>query len=469
MTKYSTYLCKLLLIIVNFAPAVIPQIEQTDSLKTEKYKEVAKQIVISALEDRKGYELLGELCKIGPRLSGSENSLKAIDWAFNKMNELKLDSLWLQPVMVPHWERGDIEEATIVDSKNFDGRSLEILALGGSIGTGKEGITAEVIEVKFFDELEKRKDEVKGKIVFFSRKLEQGKVNTFSGYGGAVNQRVYGAVEAAKYGAVGVIVRSVTTKYDNVPHTGSMSYVDTLPKIPSVAAGYLDSDFLHNALLEEPDLKVKIKLNCKTLPDAKSYNVIGEIKGTELPNEVIVVGGHFDSWDVGCGAHDDGAGCIQALEVLDLLKRLEINPKRTIRCVFFINEENGIRGGIEYGKFAESTDEIHVAAIESDRGAFTSLGFTVLTDSSEILNKINSWLPILKYSNIEWIRKGYGGVDINRIKNATALLGFYPDNQRYMDVHHSANDVFEEVHPREFELGAAAITIMAYLLSEEGL
>ena len=470
MTKYNTYLSKLLLLfIMIITPTAIPQIEQTDSLKKERYKEVAKQIVISALEERKGYELLGELCNIGPRLSGSENTLEAIDWAFNKMNELKLDSVWLQPVMVPHWERGDIEEATIVDSKNFDERNLEILALGGSIGTGKEGITAEVIEVKSFEELEERKDKVKGKIVFFSRKLEQGKVNTFSGYGGAVNQRVYGAVEAAKYGAVGVIVRSITTKYDNVPHTGSMSYVDTLPKIPSVTAGYLDSDFLHNALLEEPDLKINIKLNCKTLPDAKSYNVIGEIKGTELPNEVIVVGGHFDSWDVGCGAHDDGAGCIQALEVLDLLKRLEIKPKRTIRCVFFINEENGVRGGIEYGKFAELSNDIHVAAIESDRGAFTPLGFTVSTDSLETFNKIKSWLPILKHSNIGWIRKGYGGVDINRIKNTSALLGFYPDNQRYMDVHHSANDVFEEVHPREFELGAAAITIMAYLLSEEGL
>lgn len=441
----------------------------TDSTKIEEYKKTAKLITASALQERKGYNWLKELCEIGPRLSGSENSLKAIDWAFYKMKSIGLDTVWLQQVIVPHWERGTKEECRIVKSEKFKDRKLEILALGNSIGTPEDGITAEILEVKSFKELEEKKQLAKNRIVFFNRKLDQSFVNTFRGYGSAVNQRVQGAIEAAKYGAVGVIVRSVTTKYDNVPHTGVMNYADTVKKIPAAAIGFSDADFLTEALKEEPNLKLNFKMNCKTLPDAESYNVIGEIKGSEFPDEVIVVGGHFDSWDVGCGAHDDGAGCVQSLEVLYLLKKLNLKPKRTIRCVFFINEENGTRGAKQYGKFADASGEIHYAAIESDRGAFTPLGFTVETDSVEILNLLNSWLPVLEEAKIDWIKKGGSGVDIRYIKNAKLLLGYFPDTQRYMDLHHSANDIFEAVHPREFELGAAAIAIMAYLLSEAGI
>lgn len=438
---------------------------QTDKIRN--YISVADTITKTALRDREGYDWLKELCEIGPRLSGSENSLKAIHWAKNKMIELGFDSVWLQPVMVPHWERGEKEFCGIYNGNKFI-KELNILALGGSIATPGNGIEAKVIEVKSFDELKQRAYEVKGKIVFFSRPLDQGLINTFSGYGGAVDQRVYGAIEAAKYGAVGVVIRSVTTKYDNVPHTGVMLYVDSLPKIPAAAIGFLDSDFLSEQLKLNPELSLKLRLNCNTYEDAQSFNVIGEVKGTELPDEVIVVGGHFDSWDVGCGAHDDGAGCIQSIEVLDLFKRLNIKPKRTIRCVLFINEENGSRGGIEYGKFAMTSTEKHIAAIEADRGAFTPVGFNVDSDSITI-NKISSWLPILEKASIEWIKKGGSGVDVSKIKNAKALLGYVPDDQRYMDLHHSANDVFEEVHPREFELGSAAMAVMVYLLSEEGL
>jgi len=381
------------------------------------------------------------------------------------MKSLGFDKVWLQPVMVPHWERGDVESCTILDLN----KELSTLALGGSISTPVEGITAGVIEVKTFEELEKRKDEAKDKIVFFSRALDQGKVNTFSGYGGAVNQRVNGAIEAAKYGAVAVVIRSITTKHDNVPHTGVMDYNDTIPKIPAAALGYLDADFLSNELKKNSDLKINLKLNCRILPDAQSYNVIGEITGTEFPDEIVLVGGHFDSWDVGCGAHDNGAGCIQTMEVLDLMNRLDIKLKRTLRCVFFINEENGVRGATEYANFAATSEQIHLAVLESDRGAFTPIGFYAETDSTEIINRLQSWLTVLEKANIEWVRKGGSGVDVQKIKNAKLHLGYVPDDQRYMDYHHSANDVFEEVHPREFELGAAAITIMAYLLSEEGL
>jgi hypothetical protein len=452
-------------VLLLFPFQLLPQL---DSVKLNKYNLIANQITKKALIEKKGYQLLQELCAIGPRLSGSENSLRAIYWAEKKLKTIGADSIWLQPVMVPHWERGNIGSATITKSKSYNKRLLKISALGGSISTPDNGITANVIEVNNFKELENRQNEVKGKIVFFSRPLDESLLNTFSGYGGAVDQRVYGAVEAAKYGAVGVLIRSITTKHDNVPHTGVMIYVDSLPKIPAAALGYLDADFLHNELMNDPNLMIKLKMNCKTLPDAQSYNVIAEIRGSELPKDIIVVGGHFDSWDQGCGAHDDGAGCVQSMEVLHLYKELGIKPKRTIRCVLFINEENGSRGGKEYAKYSDGSNENNLAAIESDRGGFTPIGFDVDADSSVIF-KIKNWLPVLENSGINWVKKGGSGVDVSYIKNIKAKIGYVPDAQRYMDVHHSANDTFDAVHPRELELGSASIAIMAYLISEEGL
>ncbi|MEJ5306459.1 MAG: M20/M25/M40 family metallo-hydrolase [Ignavibacteria bacterium] len=430
--------------------------------------ELSKKIVRSALIERKGYQWLEELCKIGPRLPGSENSYKAIQWAKQKMEEAGFDSVWLQPVMAPHWVRGNFEEAKIFKSKRFKSRKLSITALGGSVGTDKNGITGEIIIVNNFEELKSKSELVKGRIVFYNRPLDYGEVEPFAGYGGAVNQRSLGAIEAAKYGAIGVIVRSITTKHDNVPHTGVMNYVDSLPKIPAVAIGYQDADFLADAVLNEPDLQVNIKLSCKKLPDVMSYNVIGEIRGNEFPNEIIVVGGHFDSWDKGCGAHDDGAGCVQSMEVLDIFKRLNIKPKRTIRCVLFIDEEQSQTGAKEYAKFSQESNQKHLAAIEADRGAFTPRGFYADTDSST-LNYLQSFLPYLSLAKIDWIRKGGSGVDVSKIKNTKALFGYVPDSQRYMDVHHSDNDTFDTVHPREFELGSAAMAIMCLLLSEKGL
>jgi carboxypeptidase Q len=449
-----------LLLIILISIQLFPQ---RDSSTLDQYNFLTDQIIRKTLTEKPGYKLLQELCDVGPRLSGSENSLRAIHWAEEKLKSFEVDRVWLQPVMVPHWERGSVETAEIIN-----GKSLNILSLGGSISTPENGITANVIEVKNFTELKERQNEVKGKIVFFSRPLDEGLLNTFAGYGGAVDQRFYGAVEAAKYGAVAVLIRSITTKHDNVPHTGVMGYADSLQKIPAAAIGYLDSDYLHNALVENPDLKIKLNMDCKTFPDAQSYNVVAEITGSEVPEEIIVVGSHFDSWDVGCGAHDDGAGCVQSMVVLYLLKELKIKPKRTIRCVLFINEENGSRGGKEYGKFVETNNENHLAAIESDRGGFTPIGFDVDSDSASLI-KIKSWLPVLEKSGINWVKKGGSGVDVQYIKNTKAKLGYVPDVQRYMDVHHSANDTFESIHPRELELGAASIAIMAYLISEEGL
>lgn len=434
----------------------------------EKYGKEADEFINRSLKEQKGYEWLKELCGIGPRLSGSENSLKAIHWAKNKMEELGFDSVWLQPVIVPKWVRNDVETAIVTNSKKYRGRKLNIVSLGGSIATPPGGINGEIVEVKSFDQLKLLGEKIKGKIVFFNREFDNSLVNTFEAYGKAVNQRTHGAIEAARYGAVASIVRSVTSKKDNVPHTGVMYYDSLIARIPHAAIGLIDADFLSNALIEESDLEIKIDMNCENLPDVESFNVIGEIRGKEYPEEIIVVGGHYDSWDKGCGAHDDGAPCIQTIEILDLINRLGLKPKRTIRCVLFINEENGLRGAIEYGKYADTVKVKHIAAIEADRGAFTPRGFNITSDSS-IVKKLQSWLPILNKSHIDWIRPGGSGGDIAQIKNAKAWFGFVPDDQRYMDLHHSDNDTFESVHPREMQLGTAAMAILTYLLSEEGL
>lgn len=445
-----------------------PVYSQIDNTKLEKYNAVADKLIKSALREETGYKLLKELCAMGPRLTGSDISLKAIYWAEKKMKEAEFDKVWLQKTMVPRWVRGKGEKAFIASQGKFKGKKLNIASLGGSIATPAKGITAEVLEVKSFEELKAKKEIAKGKIIFFNKPVDKTFPDTFDGYSSAVEQRYTGPVIAAQAGAIGAIIRSVTTNTDNKPHTGGSGSEEGVPRIPVAAVGVQDADFLSDALKQDAKLKVTLQTYCRTLPDVESYNVIGELTGTEFPNEVIVVGGHFDSWDLCVGAHDDGGPCLQTFEVLDLFKRNNIKPKRTVRCVFFINEENGLNGGLEYGKFAANSGEVHIAAIESDRGCFTPRGFLAQTDGAS-LKKMQSWVPVLNKSLIEWVKPGGGGADISPIKNAKAQIGYFPDNQRYMDLHHSANDTFESVHPRELELGASAMAILVYLLSEEGL
>lgn len=450
---------KLFICFLLFSATIFPQtIDET-------HYDLADDIIRLALTEQTGYNWLVELCKIPPGLGGSKEYMQNVNWAVNKFKEIGCDSVWFQPVIVPNWDKGEIQSAKIVESENYEGKQLYVSALYPSIGTGDTSIIAEVIEIKSYEELKEKKDLVKGKIVFFNRPFNNSLVNTFDGYGGAVDQRVNGAVETAKYGGIGTIVRSVTSKYDNNPHVGMMRYNDTIPKVPSVAIGLIDADFLSNALKEEPNLKIELKLSCQILPDIESYNVIGEIYGNEKKDEIIVVGGHLDAWDNSQAAHDDRAPCIQTMEVLNIFKKLNIKPKRTIRCVLFTNEETGIQGARYYGEKALQEKKNHYAAIESDRGAFTPRGFNVQTDSLTLI-KLQDWLPILNKALIDWIKPGGAGGDVAQIKNTKALFGYVPDCQRYMDLHHSANDKFEEVHPREMELGAAAITILTLLLSE---
>ncbi|MBK7868036.1 MAG: M20/M25/M40 family metallo-hydrolase [Ignavibacteriales bacterium] len=430
------------------------------------------KITRTALADTFGYNLLRELCAFGGRLSGSKNLINVEDFLLKKMSGLGFDTVYTQTFTTTNWQRGNVEKFILRGKNSGSDIKFEVAALGGSVGT--EGILrADVIEISDFDELEKRKNEIKGKIVFFNFEFDQKVYDSFSSYGPAVNFRVNGVHRAAKYGAVAVLIRSVASNFDDVPHTGTLRYVDTIPKIPGVALGVRSAAFLAELLkngqgeITQP-LLFEMELDCKTEGTCEVKNLIAEIWGSENKNEVIVVGAHLDSWDKGEGAHDDGAGCVQSIEVLHLIKKMGIKPKRTIRAVLFANEENGLAGAKGYAKVTQDDVKKHYAAIESDRGGFVPRGFT--TDAPpEVISKMSSWLPYFKMTGIEWFKNGGGGADISQIKGSKALIGFYPDSQRYFDVHHSENDVFSSVNHRELELGSASITILTLLLSEFGL
>jgi Zn-dependent M28 family amino/carboxypeptidase len=389
------------------------------------------------------------------------------------MKRAGLDRVRLEPVMVPHWVRGEVETASYQPGgANADAPAsalpLSICALGGSIGTPAGGITAEVLEVRSSEELRAVGERAKGKIIFFNRPFDAGLFDTFSAYGGAVGQRGSGAVEAARAGGVAALVRSMTGRRDDVPHTGSMGYAGDVRKVPAAAVSTVGADRLSQALKADPKLSLTLVLSCETLPDAPSSNVLGELVGAEKPGEVIVIGGHLDSWDNGQGAHDDGAGCVHAIEALRLLKALGIRPKRTIRAVMFMNEENGNRGGIAYAAAARP-GEIAVAAIESDRGGGMPHGFSV-GGGPAVLAAVSKWAPIFEPLDLDRFRAGGGGVDISPLM-AKGVPGFeiIVDTQRYFDYHHSDNDVLSEVNERELELGAIALALFSYTLAEEGL
>lgn len=429
-----------------------------------------KQIFDESLSKGKSYEMLYDLCtNIGPRLSGSPGAAAAVEWSRHVMERLDFDSVWLQPVMVPHWVRGQKETGSIISRKQGT-IPVNVCALGGTIGTGPTGIAANIVEVKSFEELKALGTAgVKGKIVFFNRAMDPTRMNTFAAYGGAVEQRANGASEAAKYGAVAALVRSMGSNLEDYPHTGSMRYAPNVVKIPALSISTRHAELLSQLLKEEKDLQIYLENHSVTLDDAPSFNVIGEIRGSEYPDEIIVVGGHLDSWDLGQGAHDDGAGCVQSIEVLRLFKQMGYKPKRTIRAVMFMNEENGLRGGLKYAELAAANKERHIAAIESDRGGFVPRGFTVPTDATAKA-KVRSWKSLLEpYGLSDFTAEG-GGADIGPLANqGVALLGFLPDSQRYFNYHHTAEDTIDKVDKRELELGAAAMAAMVYLIDQYGL
>ena len=428
------------------------------------YDAEAKGILSEGLRSLGAYDMLTELLRGGPRLSGSQNAANAVEWGRRTMEELGFQNVHLEPVMVPHWVRGETEKAWITGSNT----SLAVCALGGSIATPGGGITAGIVEVHSFEELRALGDGAKGKIIFFNRPMDRSLPQTFQAYGGAVDQRSQGAVEAAKAGGVAAIVRSMTMREDDKPHTGAMGYAEGVRKVPSAAVSTIGAEVLHRELARDKNISVHLELSAATLPDVESANVVGEITGSTRASEVIVIGGHLDSWDKGQGAHDDGSGCVQTLEALRLLHTLGLKPKRTIRAVLFMNEENGLRGGIGYAA-KERPGETHLAAIESDMGGFSPVGFGVQADSA-VFEKVSRWAYLFSAFDADHIRKGGGGSDISPLgQKGVPMVSLEVDCQRYFDYHHSDNDVLEAVNTRELELGAVSLAIMSYMIAQEGL
>ncbi|HEY6163053.1 MAG TPA: M20/M25/M40 family metallo-hydrolase [Bacteroidia bacterium] len=449
----------LLLLISFFAKA-----QNNDSIM---FKKISDEI----LKNGKCYQDLTYLTtKIGGRLSGSPQAAAAVEFMYEVMKSLGLDTVYLQECWVPHWVRGDKEIGEIINSKMVGQRDVKICALGGSVPTPVGGITAEVIEVRTFEELKKLGTAVKGKIVFFNHPFDVTKVSTFDAYGEAGQYRWKGASEAARYGAIGSVVRSMTTAIDDNPHTGSMGYNDSVPdKIPCCAISTKGAEMLSALLKDDPGIKFHFELNCMKLPDVRSYNVVGEIKGSEHPEEIITVGGHLDSWDTGKGAQDDGAGCVQSVEVLRVIKALGIRPKRTIRAVMFMNEENGGRGGDKYFEIAQKKKEKHLMALESDAGGFSPRGFGLdMPDAQK--KKIRAWRNLfLPYGVYDFEHSG-SGADIDDLKKIGCFnMGLHPDGQRYFDFHHTPIDTLDAVNERELKLGAAVMAMMVWIVSEKGL
>ena len=436
-----------------------------------KDEQTLKEIYKSSLTNAKCYPWLEHLSNtIGSRLSGSIGAEKAVLYTKAQLETLGLDKVYLQEVMVPKWVRGEKEVAYLQVGKQKV--NFQICALGGSVSTPKKGLQAAIIEVKSLEELKALGTaKVKDKIIFFNRPMDPEYVETFKAYSGCVDQRSSGAREAGLLGAKAVIVRSMNLRLDDLPHTGSTNYGDILKEqqIPAAAISTIGAELLSKSLKENPNSTLYFKQSCETFDDVLSYNVVGEITGSQHPEKIMVVGGHLDSWDLGDGSHDDGAGCVQSMEVLNIFKNIGYKPKNTLRVVLFMNEENGVRGGKEYEIQSSKNNENHIFALESDSGGFSPRGFTI--DADEVnFNKISSWSTLFEPYLIHRFVKGHSGVDIGPLQSKHIVkVGLQPDSQRYFDYHHAANDTFDAVNKRELELGAAAMASLIYLIDQDGI
>ncbi|MFM2266854.1 MAG: hypothetical protein RL757_295 [Bacteroidota bacterium] len=434
-----------------------------------------KQIHDFSLTKSAAYAWLEGLCtRVGNRASGSANDIKAVRYAEQTLKSMGFDTVYLQSCQVPHWVRGEKEVVEV--RANGKKIALNSLALGGSGASPKKGVQAEVIQVFSLGEVDSLGEKVRGKIIFFNRPMDRTQNSVFAAYGGGVDQRGAGPNRASKLGAVAVIVRSMTTEIDDFPHTGGTKFDADSLRIPALCISTRDAEnlakIIANNQSKQQKTEIFVKTTCQTLPKMESFNVVAELKGSTFPDEIIMVGGHLDSWDVGQGAHDDGAGCAHSISVLHTLKNLNYRPKRTLRVVLFANEEFGLAGGLKYAEIAKQKGEKHIAAIESDGGGHVPRGFTFDAEKeilNEKLKKIAKWENLLSPYGLT-IGKGGSGADIGPLKPQQFLLGgLRPDSQRYFDFHHTQRDRFEGIHRRELELGAAAMTSLIYLFDKYGL
>ncbi len=431
--------------------------------------EVIASIYEEALSDSTTYHALEYLSnEIGGRLACSPEGIEAAYYTKSLMEDLGFDKVYLQEAKVKNWDQGDPEVGYILDGEQQ--LDVAVCALGRGIGTGEEGLKGKVVEVESFDALNALpREEVEGKIVFFNAVMNPNYDNSFRAYGETSGYRFVGPVEAAKKGAKAAIIRSLATSVDTFPHTGVTRYAEDGITVPAVAIATAHANLLSERLKENTDLDFYFRTTCENKPDTITYNTIGEIRGNEFPNKIITIGGHLDSWYNSPGAHDDGGGCMQAVEVLRLFKELGIQPKHTLRAVMFMDEEISQGGAAAYFEAAKANGEEHIFAMESDRGVTRPLGFTIDGDL-KMIRKINSWAPLFAPYDVRHFEKGYGGVDINPLKElGTTLIGYYPDPTHYFEWHHSPNDTFDKVVFEEYQKGSATMAALIYLLDKYGV
>lgn len=444
----------------------------TTSAFAQQTDPTAARIVDHILANSQAYETLSYLTdNIGPRLSGSKGAELAVNYTEKRFREWGID-VRREAVMVPHWVRG-VERARLVSHND---QRIVLTALGGSVSTPATGITAEVIEVTSFDQLaELGVAKIKGKIVFYNGVMDMSLVESgraFEAYSKAVVFRGVGASRAAEYGAVASVIRSVASASLRTPHTGSLRYDEKQPKIPAAAMTTEDAELVHRLLAKGERVRMHLVLTPRTLPDVASSNVIAEIRGSERPDEIILIGGHLDSWDLGTGAIDDGSGVVMVMETMRVLKELGIRPKRTIRAVLFMNEENGLRGGRKYFENAAKREEIqkHVAAIETDAGSAPPVGF-ISTLEGKNLESVRSKMSVLsRIAPMRFDSSKHTGADTSPLTDAGVPgFGLVPDPRHYFDFHHTPADTLDKVDPKALAQDTAAIAALAYVLAEEGL
>ena len=441
---------------------IAPTLEAQTAADLARLAPAARRITAAALADPAPYARLGALVDgFGHRLSGSPSLERAIDWVLAEMQKDGFDNVRGEPVMVPHWVRG-AESVTLVTPREAP---LHMLGLGGSVGTGPAGVTAEVLVVHSFAELERRKSEAAGKIVLFNVPFPTDS-EPFAGYGVAVPYRGFGATAAAKAGAVASLIRSVATFSIQSPHTGGMRYDATTTKIPAAALSIEDAEMLDRMQARGEKVTVKLVMNAETLPDAPSRNAVAELRGREKPDEVVVIGGHIDSWDVGQGAMDDGGGCVAAWEAVKLLKRLGLQPRRTIRVVLWTNEENGGRGGAGYRDAHRGELDKHFAAIESDNGIFAPRGFR-FQGTPAGARRAALLAQLTRIAGAPKVAPGEGEADVGPIL-ALGVPGFAldVDASKYFWYHHTAGDMLNTVSEADLRRSVAAMAVLAYALAE---
>ena len=432
--------------------------------------ETVNRIFAEALAHGQAHDQLRELTTLYPgRLAGSKSLEGAVEWGAQVLSGMGLTHVRLQDAMVPHWERGAPESVQLLGAKGPT--PLAAAALGNSAATPAGGLTAGVIEVHSVAEVEKLgRERVAEKIIFFNRPMDPTLFRTMQAYGGAGDQRNQGPGVAAKFGAAGALTRSLTLALDDLPHTGNSTFPAGVPAIPAAALSAVAADRLSAALATDSQLHVHVEIHARKLPDTLSHNVIGEIRGSEFPDQILLVGGHLDSWDIAPGAHDDGSGVVQSFEVMRIFRVLGLKPRHTIRCVLFTNEENGRGGAAAYTSAARTAAERHVFAVETDNGGFAPTGFNLGSTQGNIHERAARWRPLFEPWGVWNFTKGAGGADISTLMlQGVPVAGLTPDSQRYFDYHHAVSDSIDKVNPRELHLGAAACAALIWLVDQQGL